>query len=85
MGNVSIWKPASSAVYSSFFINQLLIEAGLPKGVINFIPGAGDEIGNIILKNKNLAGCTLQVHPKLFKIFSQKLALTLTITKITQE
>ena len=72
MGNVSIWKPASSAVYSSFFINQLLIEAGLPKGVINFIPGAGDEIGNIILKNKNLAGVHFTGSSQTFQnIFSK--------------
>ena len=45
MGNVALWKPASSAVYPAYFIMQLLIEAGLPKGVINFIPGSGRDVG----------------------------------------
>ena len=72
MGNVSIWKPASSAVYSSYFINQLLIKAGLPKGVINFVPGSGKEIGNIILKNKNLAGVHFTGSSQTFQnIFSK--------------
>ena len=56
MGNVSIWKPASSAVYSSYFMMKLFREAGVPEGVINFVPGSGKDIGPTIMKNKNLAG-----------------------------
>ena len=56
MGNTVLWKPASSAVYSAYFIMKLLKEAGLPDGVINFIPGPGSEIGNLVLKDPNLAG-----------------------------
>ncbi len=56
MGNVSIWKPASSAVYSSYFMMKLFREAGVPEGVINFVPGAGKDIGPTIMKNQNLAG-----------------------------
>ena len=39
MGNVALWKPASSAVYPAYFLIKLFKEAGLPDGVINFIPG----------------------------------------------
>ena len=56
MGNVSIWKPASSSVYSGHFLMQLFKEAGLPDGVINFVPGRGSMIGPNIIKNPNLAG-----------------------------
>ena len=39
MGNVVLWKPASSAIPSAYFIQRLLEEAGLPPGVINLVPG----------------------------------------------
>jgi len=56
MGNVVIWKPASSAVYTSYHVMKVLIEAGLPPGVINFVPGPGSQVGNPILKHPDLAG-----------------------------
>jgi 1-pyrroline-5-carboxylate dehydrogenase len=56
MGNTVLWKPASSAVYSAYFIMKLLQEAGLPDGVINFIPGPGALVGPIILKHPLFAG-----------------------------
>ncbi len=55
-GNTVIWKPASSAVYSAYLFMKILEEAGLPKGVINFLPGSGSEIGEKILPHKDLAG-----------------------------
>ena len=45
MGNVAIWKPASSAVYSAHFLMKLFKDVGLPNGVINFLPGSGSVIG----------------------------------------
>ncbi len=56
MGNVSIWKPASSAVYACYFLMELLKEAGLPDGVINFLPGTGANVGDPILNHSSLAG-----------------------------
>lgn len=56
MGNTYLWKPASSAVYSAYFVIKLLQEAGLPDGVINFIPGDGSKIGDLVLDDPNLAG-----------------------------
>lgn len=56
MGNTVVWKPASSSVYSSYFIMQLLAEAGLPDGVINFIPGSGAQVGDLVLASPDLAG-----------------------------
>ena len=56
MGNVALWKPASSAVLPCYYIMKMLEEAGLPAGVINFIPGSGGNVGNPVLSNSNLAG-----------------------------
>ncbi|MBP8604764.1 MAG: L-glutamate gamma-semialdehyde dehydrogenase [Phycisphaerae bacterium] len=56
MGNTIVWKPASTAVYSNYFIMKILQEAGLPDGVINFIPGSGSQIGKTVLASPLLAG-----------------------------
>ena len=56
MGNVSIWKPASSAVLACYYLMELLKEAGLPDGVINFLPGDGSTVGNPVLEHPSLAG-----------------------------
>ena len=56
VGNVSLWKPASSAVYVAYFLMKLWEEAGLPVGVINFVPGSGGEVGDPVLASPDLAG-----------------------------
>ena len=56
LGNTVLWKPASSAVYSAYIIMQILKEAGLPDGVINFIPGSGSQVGPAVLEQPSLAG-----------------------------
>lgn len=56
MGNTTLWKPATTALLSNYYLMKILEEAGLPAGVINFIPGSGALISSIVLKNKDLAG-----------------------------
>lgn len=56
MGNTVLWKPASTAVLSNYYLMKVFREAGLPDGVINFIPGSGASVGNIVLKHKYLSG-----------------------------
>ncbi len=56
MGNVALWKPASTAVLSNYYFMRLLQEAGLPDGVVNFIPGSGSDVGNPVLESEHLAG-----------------------------
>ncbi|HGY55435.1 MAG TPA: L-glutamate gamma-semialdehyde dehydrogenase [Caldithrix abyssi] len=56
VGNVALWKPASSAVYSAYFLMKLLQEAGLPDGVVNFVPGSGGQVGTPALMSPHLAG-----------------------------
>jgi len=55
-GNVAIWKPATTSVYSSYFAMQMLKEAGLPDGVINFLPGHGADVGDPVLESEHLSG-----------------------------
>ncbi len=56
MGNTVLWKPATSSLLSSWYLFQLLHEAGLPDGVINFLPGEGPDIGPLVLPLPQLAG-----------------------------
>ncbi|HPF33898.1 MAG TPA: L-glutamate gamma-semialdehyde dehydrogenase [Candidatus Krumholzibacteria bacterium] len=67
MGNTVLWKPASSAVYSAWFIMELLREAGLPDGVINLIPGSGREVGDPVLRSKELAGVHFTGSTEVFQ------------------
>lgn len=77
VGNVSLWKPASSAVYSAYFLMKLFEEAGLPKGVINFVPGSGGQVGTPAMSNPNLAGIhftgSTPVFQNMWKVISDNL------------
>jgi 1-pyrroline-5-carboxylate dehydrogenase len=56
MGNTVVWKPASSAMFSAHYVMQLLEEAGLPPGVINFVAGDAAMISKVLLSHRDLAG-----------------------------
>jgi 1-pyrroline-5-carboxylate dehydrogenase len=56
MGNTVIWKPASSAMLSGYYVMKLLEAAGLPPGVINFVPGDAAMISEVLLTHRDLAG-----------------------------
>ena len=56
MGNTTVWKPATTSILSNYYLMQIFKEAGLPDGVINFVPGSGSLIGGIALNDKNLGG-----------------------------
>ena len=56
MGNTSLWKPASTSVLSNYYLMQLLTEAGLPAGVVNFLPGSGPTVGDPVLADARLGG-----------------------------
>lgn len=55
-GNVALWKPSVESVYSNYFFMKLLKEAGMPDGVINFLPGEGPDVGDPVLNNKHFSG-----------------------------
>ncbi len=56
MGNVVLWKPASTALLSNYYLMKLLQAAGLPDGVINFVPGRGASVGNPVFASPEFAG-----------------------------
>ena len=56
MGNTVLWKPSRNSVYSSYVIMEILEEAGLPPGVINFIPGDSGDIGDPVFESEHFAG-----------------------------
>lgn len=56
MGNTVVWKPASAAVYPAYHVMKILEKAGLPPGVINFVPGPGRLVGDQALAHPSLAG-----------------------------
>ncbi|XP_071040121.1 delta-1-pyrroline-5-carboxylate dehydrogenase, mitochondrial isoform X3 [Parasteatoda tepidariorum] len=79
MGNVILWKPSDTAVLSNFVIYNLLIEAGFPPGVINFLPSDGPVFGDVITSSPHLAGInftgSLRTFKILWKMTSEKIDL----------
>ncbi|MCL0097026.1 L-glutamate gamma-semialdehyde dehydrogenase [Dehalococcoidia bacterium] len=89
MGNTVVWKPASSAVFSAYYLTKLFQEAGLPDGVINFIPGSGPDVGAIALKHPKLAGVhftgSTEVFQGMWKIVGENIASYRTYPRIVGE
>jgi 1-pyrroline-5-carboxylate dehydrogenase len=56
MGNVSLWKPSSTSLLSNYLIYKVMEAAGLPPGVINFVPGKGRSVGDPVFASKDFAG-----------------------------
>ncbi len=56
MGNTMVWKPSHTAMYSNYLLMKIFQEAGLPDGVINFIPGDGPAVGEAVIPNRDLGG-----------------------------
>jgi 1-pyrroline-5-carboxylate dehydrogenase len=56
MGNTVVWKPAATAALSNYFVLRLFEAAGLPPGVINFVPGESQQVTARVLADRNLAG-----------------------------
>jgi len=56
MGNTTVWKPATTSLLSNYYLMKVFEEAGMPAGVINFVPGSGAMISSVVLKHRDLAG-----------------------------
>jgi len=56
MGNTTVWKPATTSLLSNYYLMKIFEEAGMPAGVINFVPGSGALISSVVLKHHDLAG-----------------------------
>jgi len=67
MGNVVVWKPAATQVYSAKIIMELFKDAGLPDGVINMIPTAGPLVGEVVFNHKDFAGLHFTGSTNVFR------------------
>ena len=56
MGNTTVWKPATTAILSNYYLMKIFMEAGLPAGVVNFVPGSGALIGKYVMESSHFAG-----------------------------
>ena len=74
MGNTVVWKPAATAAYSNYVILQALEEAGLPPGVINFVPGPATLVSDIVLAERGLAGIHFTGSTEVFRALWAKVA-----------
>jgi 1-pyrroline-5-carboxylate dehydrogenase len=74
MGGVSLWKPSRTAIYSNYFVMKVLMEAGLPDGVINFVIGDSAALTNAILPSPNYAGLHYTGSTEVFLMLWQKMA-----------
>jgi 1-pyrroline-5-carboxylate dehydrogenase len=67
LGNTTLWKPASTSVLSNYYLMRLLEEAGLPPGVINFVPGSGGQVGDPAIADKRLGGVHFTGSTEVFQ------------------
>lgn len=81
MGNTTVWKPASSSLLSNYYLIKILSEAGLPPGVINFLPGSGELITGIVLKHRDFAGIHFTGSNPTFNSLWKQISDNLTIYK----
>lgn len=77
MGNSVVWKPATTAILSNYYLMQIYKEAGLPDGVINFIPGKGSVIGKEIFAHRDFAGVHFTGSTWTFNTFWSEIAKNL--------
>jgi 1-pyrroline-5-carboxylate dehydrogenase len=81
MGNTTVWKPATTSLLSSYYLMKIFQEAGMPAGVINFVPGSGSLISNIVLKHKDLAGIHFTGSNSTFNALWKQVSDNLSIYK----
>jgi len=67
MGNTSVWKCASSTVYTGYYLMKLFEAAGLPPGVVNFVPASGSTISEVALNHPSLAGIHFTGSTQVFQ------------------
>jgi 1-pyrroline-5-carboxylate dehydrogenase len=81
MGNTTVWKPATTSLLSNYYLMKIFEEAGLPAGVINFVPGSGSLISNIVLKHKDLAGIHFTGSNSTFNTLWKQISDNLSVYK----
>ncbi|TAL80326.1 MAG: L-glutamate gamma-semialdehyde dehydrogenase [Bacteroidetes bacterium] len=81
MGNTTVWKPATTSLLSNYYLMKVFEEAGVPDGVINFVPGSGALISNIILNHKDLAGIHFTGSNSTFNTLWKQVSENLSVYK----
>ncbi len=81
MGNTTVWKPATTALLSNYYLMKILEAAGMPPGVINFVPGSGSLISDVVLKHKDLAGVHFTGSNNTFNTIWKQLTENLALYK----
>lgn len=74
MGNVVVWKPSPSAIASNWLVYQILLEAGLPKDVIQFVPGEADVVTDTVLNRPEFAALHFTGSTSVFRSLYGKIA-----------
>lgn len=74
MGNVVVWKPSPSAIASNYLVHQILTEAGLPPGVIQFVPGDAEEVTKTVLDHPQFASLHFTGSTAVFRNLWGKIA-----------
>ncbi|NLN31515.1 MAG: L-glutamate gamma-semialdehyde dehydrogenase [Bacteroidales bacterium] len=89
MGNTTVWKPASTSVLSNYYLMEVMKEAGLPDGVINFVPGSGPLISSVVFGHRDLAGMHFtgsgNTFSRLWKQISDNLSVYRSFPRIVGE
>ena len=78
MGCTVVWKPAATAAYSNYFLLKLLEEAGLPPGVVNFVPGPARQISERVIADRHLGGIHFTGSTEVFQALWKQVATNLT-------
>jgi 1-pyrroline-5-carboxylate dehydrogenase len=74
MGTTAVWKPSHTATLSNYYMFKMFEEAGLPSGVINFVPGSGAMMAEILFAEERMAGIHFTGSTPVFQSLWQKLA-----------
>jgi 1-pyrroline-5-carboxylate dehydrogenase len=89
LGNVVVWKPAASALLSNWYVYKMLEAAGLPPGVINFVPGSAAQVSDLLLADRRLAGIhftgSTEVFQSLWRTVGQNLPTYATYPRLVGE
>ena len=67
LGNTVIWKPSRTSALSNYYYMQILQEAGLPSGVMNFVPSSGSDVSKHLLTQRKMAGIHFTGSTSVFK------------------
>lgn len=77
MGNTVVWKPSNNAVYSNYIFMKVLEEAGLPAGVINFVPSVGRDVDKVLIQHEDFAGVHFTGSSAVFERIWQTIGVSI--------